>query len=151
MRKKAENPVFFNNLPCGTDARGLCMEEERTMRAFQGQMSDNQPIRRSLAEKQKQLRELKETLVSMKSHTAPALRESVRKRIAQLEAELAAAPALKAGAEKNADTRGGAGRGTGAAGENRGGARGGRRAGGGLRVAHDLSGLTPVRSGPNWR
>ncbi|MCX2567266.1 hypothetical protein OQ496_12465 [Acetobacter suratthaniensis] len=119
------------------------------MRSFHGQMSDNQPIRRSLAEKQKQLRDLKETLASMKSHTSPALRESVRKRIAQLEAELAAAPVLKAGAEKTAEARGGAGRG--AAGESRGGARGGRRAGGGLRAAHDLSGLTPVRSGPNWR
>jgi septal ring factor EnvC (AmiA/AmiB activator) len=127
------------------------VKREKTMRAFHGQMSDNQPIRRSLAEKQKQLRELKETLASMKSHTAPTLRESVRKRIAQLEAELAAAPALKAGAEKTAEARGGAGRGAGAAGENRSGARGGRRAGGGLRAAHDLSGLTPVRSGPNWR
>lgn len=66
------------------------------MRAFHGQMSDNQPIRRTLAEKQKQLRDLKETLAAMKSHTSPALRDSVRKRIAQLEAELAAAPALKA-------------------------------------------------------
>nr|WP_077811717.1 hypothetical protein [Acetobacter aceti]AQS83687.1 hypothetical protein A0U92_01665 [Acetobacter aceti] len=65
------------------------------MRAFHGQLSDNQPIRRTLAEKQKQLRDLKETLASMKSHTAPALRDSVRKRIAQLEAELTAAPALK--------------------------------------------------------
>ncbi|GBQ88010.1 hypothetical protein AA13595_2295 [Gluconacetobacter johannae DSM 13595] len=65
------------------------------MRAFHGQMSDNQPIRRSQAEKQKQLRDLRETLAAMKSHTAPTLRESVQKRIRQLEAELAAAPALK--------------------------------------------------------
>lgn len=65
------------------------------MRAFRGQMSDNQPIRRSLPEKQKQLRDLKETLAAMKSHTSPALKESVRKRIAQLEAELTAAPVLK--------------------------------------------------------
>lgn len=65
------------------------------MRAFHGQMSDNQPIRRSLPEKQKQLRDLKETLAAMKSHTSPALRDSVRKRIAQLEAEVTAAPALK--------------------------------------------------------
>lgn len=75
------------------------------MRAFHGQFSDNQPIRRSPAEKQKQLRDLKETLASMKSHTAPALRESVRKRILQLEAELTAAPALKSAAEKQ-PTRG---------------------------------------------
>ena len=58
------------------------------MRAFQGQFSDNQPIRRNVAEKQKQLRDLRETLVSMKAHTAPALRDSVRKRIAELEVEL---------------------------------------------------------------
>ncbi|MBO1358329.1 MULTISPECIES: hypothetical protein [Acetobacter] len=68
------------------------------MRSFHGQLSDNQPIRRTLEEKQKQLRDLKETLASMKSHTAPALRESVRKRIAQLEAEVSAAPALKTAA-----------------------------------------------------
>ncbi|MFT8778586.1 MAG: hypothetical protein ABF893_18320, partial [Gluconacetobacter liquefaciens] len=65
------------------------------MRAFHGQMSDNQPIRRTHAEKQKQLRDLRETLATMKSHTAPTLRESVQKRIRQLEAELAAAPVLK--------------------------------------------------------
>ena len=58
------------------------------MRAFQGQFSDNQPIRRSVAEKQKQLRELRETLGAMKAHTAPALRDSVRRRIAELEVEL---------------------------------------------------------------
>jgi hypothetical protein len=58
------------------------------MRAFEGQRSDNQPVNRSPGEKQKQLRELRETLAAMKSHTTPALRESVRKRIAGLEAEL---------------------------------------------------------------
>ena len=58
------------------------------MRAFQGQFSDNQPIRRNVAEKQKQLRDLRETLASMKAHTAPSLRDSVRKRIAELEVEL---------------------------------------------------------------
>ncbi|WP_034959924.1 hypothetical protein, partial [Komagataeibacter kakiaceti] len=65
------------------------------MRAFHGQMSDNQPIRRSLPEKQKQLRDLRETLATMKSHTSPALRESVQKRIRQLESEISAAPALE--------------------------------------------------------
>ena len=63
------------------------------MRAFQGQFSDNQPIRRNLAEKQKQLRDLRETLAAMKVHTAPALRDSVRKRISELEFELRSAPA----------------------------------------------------------
>lgn len=79
------------------------------MRAFHGQLSDNQPIRRNLAEKQKQLRDLKETLASMKSHTSPALRDSVRKRIAQLEAEVTAAPALKSG-QKPSEARTGTAR-----------------------------------------
>ncbi len=66
------------------------------MRAFEGQRSDNQPVKRSPAEKQKQLRELRETLAAMKSHTAPSLRQSVQKRIAELEAELgASAPARR--------------------------------------------------------
>ncbi len=70
------------------------------MRAFQGQFSDNQPIRRSVTEKQKQLRELRETLQAMKAHTAPTLRDSVRKRIAELEVELrgTTAPASAAAA-----------------------------------------------------
>lgn len=61
------------------------------MRAFDGQRSDNQPIRRSREEKQKLLRELRETLAGMKSHAAPALRQSVQRRIAELEAELGTA------------------------------------------------------------
>jgi hypothetical protein len=58
------------------------------MRAFEGQRSDNQPVKRSPEEKQKQLRELRETLAAMKPHTTPSLRQSVQKRIAELEAEL---------------------------------------------------------------
>jgi hypothetical protein len=58
------------------------------MRAFEGQRSDNQPVKRSRAEKERQLRELRETLAAMKSHTTAALKESVRKRIADLEADL---------------------------------------------------------------
>lgn len=76
------------------------------MRAFQGQFSDNQPIRRNVAEKQKQLRDLRETLATMKVHTAPALRDSVRKRIAELETELrgitAAPPARRPAGLKEA-------------------------------------------------
>lgn len=60
------------------------------MRAFEGQRSDNQPVKRSRAEKEKQLRELRETLAGMKSHTSPSLRQSVQKRIADLETELRA-------------------------------------------------------------
>ena len=62
------------------------------MRAFHGQMSDNQPIRRTLPEKQKQLRDL---------------RESVQKRIRQLESEISAAPALKTGEQRNTPRPGG--------------------------------------------
>ncbi|MBB3174655.1 hypothetical protein FHR90_002501 [Endobacter medicaginis] len=58
------------------------------MRAYHGQFSDNQPIKRNAAEKQKLLRELRETLAGMKSHTANTLRDSIRRRIAELEAEL---------------------------------------------------------------
>ena len=60
------------------------------MRAFEGQRSDNQPVSRSRPEKEKLLRELRETLANMKSHTSPALRQSVQKRIADLEAEIRA-------------------------------------------------------------
>ena len=58
------------------------------MRSIEGQRSDNQPVKRSLVEKQKLLRELRETLAGMKSHAAPTLRQSVQKRIAELETEL---------------------------------------------------------------
>lgn len=60
------------------------------MRAFEGQRSDNQPVKRSPEEKQKLLRELRETLAGMKPHAAPGLRQSVQRRIAELEAELGA-------------------------------------------------------------
>lgn len=58
------------------------------MRAFDGQRSDNQPVKRTLPEKQKLLRELRETLAGMKPHTSPTLRESVKRRISELEFEL---------------------------------------------------------------
>lgn len=58
------------------------------MRAYDGQISGNRPLRRSREEKLRQLRDLRETLAGMKSHVAPALRQSVQKRIAALELEL---------------------------------------------------------------
>ena len=58
------------------------------MRAFEGQRSDNQPVKRSRPEKEKLLRELRETLAGMKSHSAASLRQSLQKRIAELESEL---------------------------------------------------------------
>lgn len=62
------------------------------MRSIEGQMSDNRPVKRTTEEKRKLLRELRETLAGMKSHAAPALRDSVNKRIAALEAELGETP-----------------------------------------------------------
>lgn len=58
------------------------------MRAFEGQRSDNQPVKRSRQEKEKLLRDLRETLAGMKSHSAASLRQSLQKRIAELESEL---------------------------------------------------------------
>ncbi len=60
------------------------------MRAFEGQRSDNQPVKRTRPEKEKLLRELRETLAGMKPHSAPSLRQSLQKRIVELEAELRA-------------------------------------------------------------
>jgi hypothetical protein len=63
------------------------------MRAFDGQFSDNKPIRRSPQEKKRLLAELKETLANMKPHSAPSLRTTLLARIKELEAEIAdAAP-----------------------------------------------------------
>jgi hypothetical protein len=65
------------------------------MRAFEGQRSDSQPIKRSASEKEKLLRELKQTLTGMKSHTSPSLRLIVQRCIADLGVELRAAPARR--------------------------------------------------------
>ena len=62
------------------------------MRSREGQLSDNRPISRTRVEKEKQLRDLKEVLAGMKSHATPALRDSVKTKIKELEAELAAPP-----------------------------------------------------------
>ena len=50
------------------------------MRAFEGQRSDNQPVKRSRAEKEKLLRELRDTLADMKSDASASLRQSIQKR-----------------------------------------------------------------------
>ena len=59
------------------------------MRAFQGQRSDNVPLKRSDQEKTTQLRALKARLAAMRSHESAALRASIESKIAELEAELA--------------------------------------------------------------
>lgn len=58
------------------------------MRSFDGQHSDRIAIRRTREQKERQLRELKEQLATLKTHVAPAIRESMLKRIAELEDEL---------------------------------------------------------------
>jgi hypothetical protein len=62
------------------------------MRSFEGQFSDNRPIRRSPQEKKRLLAELKETLANLKPQAAPALRATLVSRIKELEAELATTP-----------------------------------------------------------
>ncbi len=59
------------------------------MRAFDGQHSDRVAIKRTREQKEQQLRQLREQLAALKSHAAPALRESMGKRIAELERDLA--------------------------------------------------------------
>ena len=58
------------------------------MRSREGQLSDNRPISRTRVEKEKQLRDLKEVLASMKAHATPALRDSVKLKIKELELDL---------------------------------------------------------------
>lgn len=58
------------------------------MRAFDGQFSDNKPIRRSPEEKRRLLAELEQTLAGMKPHASPSLRESIKARIVELRTEL---------------------------------------------------------------
>ena len=58
------------------------------MRAFEGQFSDNKPIRRSTEEKRRLLAELEQTLAGMKPHTSPTLRDSIKGRILELRADI---------------------------------------------------------------
>jgi hypothetical protein len=58
------------------------------MRAFEGQKSDNRPVKRNAAEKEAQLNQLKLRLAAMRDYESASLRASVEKKIAELEAEL---------------------------------------------------------------
>jgi hypothetical protein len=62
------------------------------MRSFDGQFSDNRPLKRTREEKVRLLAELKETLRTMKPHTSPELKLSISTKIKELEVELAAPP-----------------------------------------------------------
>jgi hypothetical protein len=59
------------------------------MRNREGQLSDNRPIQRTRAEKEKLFKELVEKLKDMKPHESPALRASIVERAKALKAELA--------------------------------------------------------------
>jgi hypothetical protein len=58
------------------------------MRAFEGQKSDNRPVKRNAAEKEAQLNQLKLRLAAMRDYESASLRASVEKKIAELEAKL---------------------------------------------------------------
>jgi len=74
--------------------RATIVMEERTMSGFRshdGQHSDRMPIKRSLDEKKRLLVQLKEQQAALKPWTAEAVKTSMAKRIADLEAELRSA------------------------------------------------------------
>ncbi|MEW5729915.1 MAG: hypothetical protein AB1918_18960 [Pseudomonadota bacterium] len=60
-------------------------------RTHDGQHSDRMPIKRSLEEKKRLLVQLKEQQAALKPWVAAAVKESLARRIAELEADLRAA------------------------------------------------------------
>lgn len=62
------------------------------MRSYEGQLSDNRPIKRTREEKQRQLAELEQQRAALKQQAAPALRQAMDKRIADLKEELSRPP-----------------------------------------------------------
>lgn len=58
------------------------------MRAYEGQQSDRVPLRRTPAEKRRQLEALKHRLSIMRSHESADLKASITAKIAELEKEL---------------------------------------------------------------
>ena len=68
------------------------------MRAFQGQHSDARPVKRTQEQKLAQLAQLREQLSGLKPFAAASMRESIIKRIADLERELGSpAPPVRKG------------------------------------------------------
>ncbi|MGE0420151.1 MAG: hypothetical protein AB7O80_25375 [Acetobacteraceae bacterium] len=59
------------------------------MHAFEGQRSGNPKVKQSLTAKKELLRKLRNTVTGMKFHSTASVRQSLQKRIADLEAELA--------------------------------------------------------------
>ena len=58
------------------------------MRAFEGQMSERVAIRRTTSQKKLILQRLRDELKHLKPTVSPLIRESIRARIADLEAQL---------------------------------------------------------------
>jgi hypothetical protein len=58
------------------------------MRAYEKQLSDNRPIRRTNAEKHKQLLQLRQQLEMLSGRALTATRDAIRAKIAELEQEL---------------------------------------------------------------
>jgi hypothetical protein len=65
------------------------------MRSFEGQRSDNKPIQRNLEQKKKQLAELRLALAALKPQASPILRQSMEKRLLDLELEIARRPSAE--------------------------------------------------------
>lgn len=61
------------------------------MRSREGQFSDARPIQRSRAEKERLLRELRDTLAGLKPHASASMRTTLQGRIRELEADLGVA------------------------------------------------------------
>ena len=61
------------------------------MRSREGQFSDARPIQRSKAEKERLLRELRDTLASLKPHASASMRTTLQGRIRELEADIGVA------------------------------------------------------------
>jgi DNA-binding transcriptional MerR regulator len=80
--------VVVSNPGAGQSLGAAPTTEASSMRAFSGQHSDRVAIRRTQDQKAMQLRQIKEQFAALKSHAAPALREAMAKRIADLEQEL---------------------------------------------------------------
>ena len=59
------------------------------MRAFDNQISGNRPINRTPAEKEKQLRQLREQLETLPPRAQDSMRATIKAKIVELEGELA--------------------------------------------------------------
>jgi len=77
-------------------------------RSHDGQHSDRMPIKRTVEEKRRMLAQLKEQQAGMKAWAAAGLKESLAKRILELEQDLARGPAKAAAQPRSASPSAGA-------------------------------------------